>query len=71
MTHSEELEFRKVEVDYHQKLQTMARRSEALDTAHKMLRNDYVGEVINDKRIDPKEVFKLANQIIKFIEKEA
>ena len=70
MTESE-LQLRNAEMDYHQKQNTIARRSEALDTAHKILRNDYVGEVINDKRINPKEVFKLANQIIKFIEKEA
>tara|TARA_R110000803_G_scaffold14721_4_gene40975 strand:+ start:1942 stop:2157 length:216 start_codon:yes stop_codon:yes gene_type:complete len=71
MPHSEELELRRIEMEYHKKIQTIARRSEALHTAHKMLRNDYVGEVVNDKRIDPKEVFKLANQIIKFIEKES
>ena len=70
MTESE-LQLRNAEMDYHQKQNTIARRADALHTAHKMLRNDYVGEVVNDKRINPKEVFKLANQIIKFIEKEA
>ncbi len=68
---NEELELRRAEIDHHTKLQTIQRREGALHTAHSMLRNDYVGEVVNDKRIDPKEVFKLANQIIKFIEKEA
>tara|TARA_R110002126_G_scaffold118098_2_gene257864 strand:+ start:3128 stop:3331 length:204 start_codon:yes stop_codon:yes gene_type:complete len=67
MPHSEELELRRIEMEYHKKIQTIARRSEALHTAHKMLRNDYQ----HHKRIDPKEVFKLANQIIKFIEKES
>jgi hypothetical protein len=69
MTHSEEMDFRKAEMEYHQKQNTITRRSEALHTAHKMLRNDYPGEVINGGKIDSKEVFKLATQILKFIEK--
>lgn len=66
---SEELELRKAEMEYHQKQQIISRREGALHTAHKMLRNDYPGEVINGGKIDSKEVFKLATQILKFIEK--
>jgi len=61
---SEELELRRVEMEYHQKIQTIARREGAIHTAHNILR-DSAGESVT---LDPKDVFKLAKQIIKFIE---
>ena len=61
---SEELELRRVEMEYHQKIQTIARREGALHTAHSMLQ----GNPGENNILDPKDVFKLAKQIIKFIE---